>query len=166
MNEVEAAAMWSESNVTLNQARIILHLLYYNFKTRVQVPLTKLYTFSNITQTVTPTFDSFVYKKDGENSTKTRETIKYWHFKPTELLKHNFTHLLQSSSCSDIPTFGYKNSIFGKHNKGVFCIIGADHGGGSSKYIMRTNYLDSSQRRNNNCVEFGTRTLQFAKIKC
>lgn len=166
MNEVEAAAMWSESNVTLNQARIILRHLYHNFKTRVQVPLTKLYTLSNITDTVTPTFGSFVYKKDGDRSTKTGEVIKYWHCNPDDLLKEDFSRLLMSHTSNEVSTFGYTNPVFHRNSKGCICIIGSDHGGGSSKYVLRTNYLNSSHRRINKCIEFGTRTIQFAEIRC
>ena len=45
-------------------------------------------------------------------------------------------------------------------------IIGADHGGGKSRYLIRTNILSSKARRENNKTDFGTRTLQFCEVDC
>ena len=49
----------------------------------------------------------------------------------------------------------------------MFIILGADHGAGKSRYLIRTNILDSKSRRtNDNKTDYGTRTLQFAEIDC
>ena len=60
MTEVQAAAMWNKSNVSLTQARMIICHLFHNFKTRVQVPLTHLSTLSYITTDVMATFQNFI----------------------------------------------------------------------------------------------------------
>ena len=170
MTSVEAAAMWTEANVSINQARIILRHLYAKFKTRLQVPLISMATLSNINDVVEPTFEEFRYRKEGEPSSKIAERVKYWYCCPTDLMKADFSCLLSSYRNDQnevtFKPFGYYNSLFPSNQTGVLCIIGSDHGGGSSKYLLRTNYLDSAARRKNNSVEYGTRTVQFSEIQC
>ena len=76
----------------------------------------------------------------------------------------DFERLL-SSSLPNLDEFGYYSKVFGE-NKGVIIIIGSDHGGGKSRFLIRTNYLDSKSRREVNKADYGTRTLQFAEVKC
>ena len=170
MTTVEAAAMWTESNVSISQARIILQHLYYNFKTRVQVPLTKMSSLCNITDYVYPTFEEFTYKKDGNLSEKIGENVKMWHYCPSQLMKKDFSRLLLSM-CKQkdnnvLPSFGYSSKVFPSGTNGVVCVIGADHGAGSSKYTIRINFLHSSQRRERDSIDYGSRTIQFAEIRC
>ena len=72
MSNVQAAAMWTESNVSINQARIILHHLYHRFKFKVQVPLAQMSWLANITDQINPTFESFLYKKRWRGFIKSR----------------------------------------------------------------------------------------------
>ena len=44
--------------------------------------------------------------------------------------------------------------------------MGADHGGGKSRYLVKTNYLSSEVRCMSGNIEFGSRLIQFAEIKC
>lgn len=61
-------------------------------------------------------------------------------------------------------TFGYKSKLFQPTELGVYVIIGDDHGGGKSRYLMRVNYLPASHRREMNQTDAGTRTIQFAEV--
>ena len=50
---------------------------------------------------------------------------------------------------------------------GMFIIIGADHGAGTSRYLARTKLLDSkSCRQHDNKTYYGPRTVQFAEVDC
>ena len=165
MNETEAAAMWTDANISFNQAKIILRHLYNKFKTRIQVPLSNIHVLSNVTDYITPTFSSFVFKKKGVNWTKLGEKIHYWTYCPCTLIELDMARLLLSMH-PQMQSFGYDSNIFGARKKGVICIIGSDHGAGKSRYLIRTNYLPSSERRRTNKVDAGTRTLQFCEVKC
>ena len=77
MTNVEASAMWTESNVSINQARIILPHIHHCFKLRVQILLAHMTQLSNITDEIEPVFDHFIYKKDGVDSTQIRENVRY-----------------------------------------------------------------------------------------
>ena len=83
----------------------------------------------------------------------------------TDLLLLDFERMLQSELPNFEP-FGYNSpNVFGDE-KGVIIIIGSDHGCLKSRFLIRTNYLDSSTRRKMNKADYGTRTLQFAEVDC
>ena len=163
MSDVEAAAMWVESNVSVNAARIILRHLRSKFGVKFQVPFTQITMMSNITGKVMPVFSQFEFHKTNNNE-KVSETIKYWTFNPIHLLEQDFVRLLLS--VQNQATFGYESKLFQPSKLGVYVIIGADHGGGRSRYLMRVNYLPSSHRRSVKKTDAGTRTVQFAEVLC
>ena len=82
MNEIEAAAMWTEANISFRSARIILSHLTQKFKHRVQVPLSQVVALSGITKKLEPIFDSFVYRKNSSEKNKEDigEKIEYWSY--------------------------------------------------------------------------------------
>ena len=91
MNKIEAAAMWTEANVSLRSARIILSHLNQKFKNRVQVPLQELSLLSGITKKyIQPVFKTFIYEKsesvNKKNKKKTKEKIQYWQYDIEDLL--------------------------------------------------------------------------------
>ena len=94
---------------------------------------------------------------------KVGENIEFWTYEICRLVELDFSRLL--SLVVSETEFGYESSVFG-NNKGVIVIIGSDHGGGKSRFLIRTNYLDSSTRQKMNRVDHGTRTLQFAEVNC
>ena len=167
MNAIQAAAMWSDANVSYKQAKTILRHLYLNFKTAVQVPFIQLSHLGNITDKLQPTFGSFLYKKNGEE-TKIGEKIQYWMYPIHELIQLDMDRLIQSQVHTDSQlSYGYQSTHFFGNEDGVFVIIGADHGGGKSCYLVRVNVLGSKARRDNgNKVDYGTRTLEFAQVDC
>ena len=65
-----------------------------------------------------------------------------------------------------LPTFGYTSNVFSSSTKGVICVIGSDHGGGSSKYIIKTLYLSSSEQREKQSIDYRMQTIQFAEVLC
>ena len=164
MSHIEAAAMWTEANVPIRVARIILSHLNKKFKNKVQVPFSQIQILGNITHKLKPTFGSFLYSKKNNSSEKVKEKIEYWKYSITDLLELDFERLLLIETPPDIG-FGYNSKVFG-NKKGVMIVIGSDHGGGKSRFLLRTNYLDSNSRRNINKVDYGTRTIQFAEVKC
>lgn len=141
--------------------------MYLNFKTTVQVPFNQLSQLGNITDKLQPTFGTFLYKKNGEE-TKIGEKIKYWIYPIDEMIQLDMDRLLQSQMDTDSqPCYGYKLTHFFGEEDGVFVIIEADHGGGKSCYLVRINVLSSKARRDNaNKVDYGTRTLEFAQVDC
>ena len=166
MNSIEAAAMWTEANVSLRSARIILSHLNLKFKNRVQVPLHQLSLLSAITDRLQPVFGSFIYNKNEgvSNKEQMKEKIQYWTYPIIDLLLYDYQRLLQS----EMPIFreyGYNSKVF-EGKMGVMIIIGSDHGCSKSRFLIRTNYLDSKSRRKMNKADYGTRTLQFAEVDC
>ena len=162
MTEIEAAAMWVESNVSIRAARIILKHLHCKFGQRMQVPFTRIASLSNVTESIMPIFCEFEYNKSEETKS---EKVKYWTIDPCDLVELDFTRLLNSLE-PQLATFGYFSKIFPSSTLGVYVIIGADHGGGKSRYLMRINYEPSSYRRKLNKTDAGTRTVQFAEVSC
>ena len=163
MTAVEAAAMWVEANIPIRASRIILRHLHVKFGNRLQVPFDQIAILSNITTQIQPKFEEFMYQKDGSED-KVAEKIKFWTIPPKNLLELDFSRLLMSDKSKS--TFGYASKVFLPNELGVVVIIGSDHGGGRSRYLIRTNYLPSSHRRTTNKVCAGTRTLQFAEVIC
>ena len=165
MTKIEAAAMWTEANVPIRVARIILSHLQKKFKNRVQVPFSQIDMLSDITTKLEPKFGSFLYKKiEKNNEKKVMEKIEFWCYPILDLPKLDFERLLLSEPLPDTG-FGYSSKEFGE-KKGVIIIIGSDHGCAKSRFLIRTNYLSSSARRSVNKVEYGARTIQFAEVNC
>ena len=163
MSAVEAAAMWVDANVSFSAARIIIRHLTSVFKHRIQVPFSQIEQLGDVVSRIQPVFNEFIYRKDGDE--KVGEKIKYWHYNIADLLKEDFERLLKSDPQTHT-SYGYESNAFKRDKQGVFVIIGADHGGGKSRYLVRTNLLDSNSRRLNKKADHGTRTLQFCEIAC
>ena len=67
------------------------------------------------------------------------------------------TRLLNSNpvECTKNKTYGYKSLSFHGEKLGVYPIVGADHGAGKSRYLIRTLICNSKTRRiNNNNTDF------------
>ena len=75
-------------------------------------------------------------------------------------------HAQQKQKDTKLPSFGYPSSVFPAVTNGVVCVIGADHGAASSKYTKRINFLHSSQQFVRDSIEYGSRIIQFAEIRC
>ena len=156
--------MCVDANVSFSSARIIVRHLNSIFKNCIQVPFSRIQQLGDISSRIQPEFKEFIYRKDGDE--KIGEKIKYWHYNILNLLIEDFERLLQSD-CDSQLSYGYESKAFEKNKKGVFVIMGADHGGGKSRYLVRTNLLHSKSRREqNNKADYGTRTLQFCEVDC
>ena len=163
MTDIEASAMWIEANISFTAARVILRHLHTKFGKRLQVPFSQISILSNVTNKIVLSFGEYKYKKT-ENCQKIAEIMKYWTTDPIHLLELDFGRLLESNQ--DKTTFGYTSKLFQTTKQGVYAIIGSDHGGGKSRYLLRINYLHSSHRRKVKKVDAGTRTVQFAEVSC
>ena len=164
MTHIEAAAMWVDANVSFSAARVIISHLNAAFKHCIQVPFSQIQSLGDVSTEITPTFKEFVYRKNGDE--KVGEKIKYWYYTISDLLLFDFKRLLMSGN-NNLDSFGYESKAFGNGNKGVYAILGADRGGGKSRYLLRVNILDSKERKkNSNKTNYGTRTLQFCEIDC
>ena len=83
-----------------------------------------------------------------------------------DLLVLDMERLLMTENDTN-KSYGYGSSVFGENKNGVIVVIGADHGGGKSRYLVRTNLLSSRERRlHNNKNDYGTRILQFCEVEC
>ena len=106
-----------------------------------------------------------MYKKDGED--KIGEKIKYWTFDICDLLMVDFEQFFKSEEVNFNICYGYRSNAFEGQIHGCYMIIGANHGAGKSRYLLRTLITDSnSMRSHGNKPEHGTRTIQFAEIDC
>ena len=164
MSDIEAAAMWTEANISYHSARIILRHLHAKFNIRLQVPFSQIMLLSNITDQIKPTFGEFEYRK-GNDISKIQEKIQYWTIDPIKFLEHDFARLL-STNIDNESSFGYESNVFEKGKKGVICVIGSDHGAGKSRYLLCVNYLPSSTRRQTKRNDTGTQMIQFAEVTC
>ena len=75
MSAIKAAAIWTDANVSIKKAQIILHHLYFKFKIRIHVPLVSMSELSSITKSISPTFDEFMYRKKGDSCSKVTEHV-------------------------------------------------------------------------------------------
>ena len=136
MTAVDASAMWVDANISFNAARTIIRHLTQTFKHRIQVPFSQIQLLGNVTNVIEPTFDEFIFRKNGNE--KIGEKIRFWTYSIPDLLLLDFEQLLLNEN-GTITKYGYESVAFGNEIKGVFVIIGADHGGGKSRYLVRTN---------------------------
>ena len=162
MTDVEATAMWVEANVSYHSAKVILSHLYAKFKNRLVVPFNQVRNLSDVTEKIKPIFGEYTYKKN--ENVNGEENVQYWTYNICDLIEIDFERMLTAQGYHN--QFGYTSNIFSPNAKGIVIIIGADHGAGKSRYLLRTNYLDSQSRREKNKVDYGIRTLQFAEIDC
>ena len=172
MSAIEAAAMWTEANVSIRAARVIISHLRSKFKNRVQVPFSQIQVLSSVTNKLRPVFDEFVYRRKekscvGRKKEKIGEKIQFWTYNVTDLVLLDFERLLQVEFPHIDSPFGYDiDDGNGGCKQGVLVSIGSDHGGGKSRFIVRVNYLGSQSRREVGKSEFGSRFLQFAEVSC
>ena len=61
------------------------------------------------------------------------------------------------------PIFGYTTK---SSDKGIYVLVGTDHGKGHSQCAMRFNLKCSTERRQRSKAEYGTRFLPYCVIKC
>ena len=132
------------------------------------MPLQQVSLLSGITKTIQPIFKTFIYEKsesvNKKNKKKIKEKIQYWQYCIEDLLLCDYERFLESE-LPNFREFGYFSKAF-SDKKGVIIIIGSDHGCGKSRFLIRTNYLDSKSRREVNKADYGTRTIQFAEVDC
>ena len=83
-----------------------------------------------------PVFDDFIYSF----CEKIGKTTKYWTYDVVNLLELDFAQLLQSHPPSTQPTYAYEFVDFEKEKSCLYhTVVGADHGGEKSRYLVRTN---------------------------
>ena len=166
MTLVKAAAMWADASIRFNAARIIVKHLCEKFGQPIQVPFSQILLLGDVTTKSEPTFEEFVDKCNDKN--KIAKTMKYWYYHLPDLLELDFARLLMSNySKHSQTTYGYPSPEFGNDEEGIFVIFGSDHGGGSNKYLLCSNYLPSQSRQiNDNKVDHGTQTVHFSQVEC
>ena len=164
LDTIATAAMWTESNVSNIQTRIILRHLRVGLGYSVTVSEENLRGRVNpIFDVVKPTYGSFLRysnprqttstSNDAFNDTKKPEEINYWVSNPTTIL----AALIQQRIGSTNKTYGYPK---------VSVILGADHGGGSSKFVFRVNLESPTNMRDMQNIDSKSLIFQFANITC
>ena len=67
MTNIETAAMWVESNISIWATCTILCHLHVKFGNQLQVQLDQISILSNITRKIEPIFEEFNYNKKGKD---------------------------------------------------------------------------------------------------
>ena len=189
MSKEAAAAMWSDANVPMATARIILRHLRAAFGFHIQVPEKQLNSFSrNIVSVVKPNFGSLLYYKndkkvvdlgrnllplptDEKRYRKARpERVDYVMFDCNRLIAEDVKRLilLKTSQSQHHQLIEQLKSgtkpTYGYPNVDV--IIGSDHNGGSSRFIAKVNLASSQARQEAGHVEYGSWVIPFGNIWC
>ena len=179
MSKEEAAAMWSEANVPMSVARIILRHLRAAFGFSIQVPERQLNSFTeDIIEIAQPQFGSFLYYKNEQkksNSDPKRQKPEKIHWTMcdcTILIKEDIKRIILNKVAGlkeknniggnkqfSIPKFTYGDPF-------VDVIMGSDHGAGSSRFIVKINLKSSQSQREKGRIEYGSRVINFGNIRC
>ena len=161
--------MWTDANVSMRSAKVILKHLHAKLGLTIQVPMTEVTKLGKISDDIEPVFGSYCCKENNDDSDQTEksdevitENVSFWSYDFCDLMELDFEQLLKDQeqdvkygySCKKIPT------------QSVHCILGADHGGGKSHYLLKTNYLLSQERHLKDHISYGSHLLQFAEISC
>ena len=168
MNEIEAAAMWTDANITKQARLTILKHLRAKFGATLQVPNAKVETLA---EDDLPVFSGqYSYKKNIEDKP---ETISYWISNVGDVVAKEVERCLESEYAelsrgekrnTDI-TFGYCTKVRGA-KKGIDVITGADHGKGALRFIVKLNLSSPQYRRAHGFVEEGCPIRQFGCVEC
>ena len=171
LTATEAASMWSEANVSARSSDIILRHLKAKFGYNIQIPKKQMHSFfGSITDIVKPVFGTYEYC--GDTECKVPERVEYWTANVCEILKHDIKRLLQknlnneSNSHNIFQPYGYHSTFFPHPQTAIDLVMGADHGAGRFRLIMKANLLSSLERRRNGHIEYGLREYTFGQIKC
>ena len=171
MSIVEAAAMWSEANISTKAARIILRHLRLAFGHCVQVPMQSLTSLTlDMKNIPTPTFGKYLYYCPDEknNRTKKPEIVQWWMSDFCAIIAADVQRLIQVEMKKENKnyTFGYPSTELGNDKLAVDVVIGSDHGGGKSRILGKINLTNSQSRRDIGKIEHGARIHQFGNIDC
>ena len=147
MDEVTAGAMWSDAQITLYQQRKLLKYMRYSFGSKVMIPETTVRQMG--VGYVPPEFGIYNYQKTP--STKP-EKCNYWTRSLPTLLKQSTEQLLQEQCGKRSATSAaYKNHTLKPYligNKlGWELIVGADHGKGAWRSVVKVYHADYPTRR-------------------
>ena len=168
MSEVEAAAMWSDANITKQARLTILRHLRAKFGRSFQVSNSKVETLAE--DAVPVVSGQYQYKIDHDAKP---ETISYWISDASRVVLNEIERNLACEYAgmsrterrtSDI-TYGYCTKVRG-NEKGLDIITGADHGGGALRFFAKVNLLSPDFRREHGLVEGGCPVRQFGCVEC
>ena len=147
MDEVTAGTMWSDAQITLYQQQKILKYMRYSFGSNVMIPETTVRQMG--VGYVPPEFGIYNYLKTPSAKP---EKCNYWTRSLPALLKQSTQQLLQEQGGKRSATSSaYKNHTLQSYhigNKlGWELIIGADHGKGAWRSVVKFYHPDYPTRR-------------------
>ena len=149
MDKVTAGAMWSDAQVTLYQRRKILKYMRYSFGSKVMIPETNIQNMGS--GYVKPDFGIYYFRK---GTTVKPEKCQYWTRCLPDLLLLSTKHLLEESGKRSEISSACKNHnlplspfVTGRNKLGWELIVGADHGKGSWRSVIKVYHTDYTFRR-------------------
>ena len=106
--------------------------------------------------------------ENPEEKEKKPEKVFYWIFDLSELLAYylgrEIEYEMSITNNGQLPIWGYESTRRGE-KLGVDLIVGADHGGGKSRYSAKVNLLSSYERRGHR-MDFGAHIILFGLMEC
>ena len=102
LNAYKAAAMWTDANVSMRSAKVILKHLRAKLGLTIQVPMTEVTKLGNISDDIEPVFGSYFCKETKEDSDQTEnseefitEKVSFWSYDFCDLMELDFKRLLK-----------------------------------------------------------------------
>ena len=147
MDEVTAGAMWCDAQVTIYQQRKILKYMRHSFGSKVIIPQSKVQEIGS--GYVRPEFGIYYFRK---TATTKPERCNYWTRCLPQLLQqstqqlleeHGGKRLVKSTTCKNHPLKAYQIGT----KVGWELIVGADHGKGAWRSVVKVYYSDYEERR-------------------
>ena len=169
MNAIETAALLSDMGVADKKVLVTLHrhMKYKTDGANLFASKKDIDTLTNRMPTI-ETSEPVYVKAPGEKE----ETLGVVLTEIDELVRLDMDRMLQYN-LSDVdlndddsatePLFSYRTK---SSEKGIYVLMGTDHGQGTAQFLIRLNLGSSEERRLKERPDYKTRTLPFSTIKC
>ena len=97
LNAYKAAAMWTDANVSMRSAKVILKHLRAKLGLTIQVPMTEVTKLGKISDDIEPVFGSYCCKQNNDDSDQTEkseevitENVSFWSYDFCDLMELDF----------------------------------------------------------------------------
>ena len=166
MCPIETAAMITDANININQARTIVRHMRNSFGHSLISSIEKVRNVTNGWQEVLspPIFWTYDFY-DKKYPEKNAEKVHIWVSDAVESIAYDMKLVVDASIDEEggKKSWGYE---LDDGTTGVNVIVGSDHGCGSSQLLAKLNYESSTVRRETGKIEGGSRVTQYGCIQC
>ena len=166
MCPIETAAMITDANININQARTIVRHMRNSFGHSLISSIGKVRNVTNGWQEVLspPIFWTYDFY-DKKYPEKNAEKVHIWVSDAVESIAYDMKLVVDASIDEEggKKSWGYE---LDDGTTGVNVIVGSDHGCGSSQLLAKLNYESSTVRRETGKIEGGSRVTQYGCIQC